>query len=100
AVAVEAGDLVLAGVDVVAKEERLTGTGEFPRVGDDASCGGRCRLSVLRRGWAGNGESDGDAGRGPTTPLPHQSRSMANVLFVGGTACAAAHSRQRQKAAK
>src|SRR5207247_5467355 len=79
AVTVEAGDLVLAGVDVVAKEDRLTGTGEFPRVGDDASCGGRCRVWALRRGWAGNEESDSDAGRGPTTPLLHQSRTMANV---------------------
>src|SRR5207237_9975065 len=89
AVTVEAGDLVLAGVDVMAKEDRLTGTGEFPRVGDDASWGGRCRLSVLRRGWAGYEESDSDAGRGPTTPLRHQSRSMANVLFVRGSACGA-----------
>src|SRR5207302_586335 len=64
AVTIEAGDLVLAGVDVVAKEDWLTGTGEVPRVGDDASGGGRCRLSVLRRGWAGNEESDSDAGRG------------------------------------
>src|SRR6266571_3694435 len=86
AVTVQAGDLVLTGVDVVTEEDGLAGTGEFPRVGDDASCGGRCRLSVLRRGWAGNEESDSDAGRGPTTPLRHQSRSMANVLFVGGTA--------------
>jgi len=89
AVTIQAGDLVLAGVDVVTKEDRLTGTGKFPRVGDDASGGGRCGLSVLRRGWAGNEESDSDAGRGPTTPLRHQSRSMANVLFVGGTACGA-----------
>src|SRR2546430_3296475 len=86
-------DLTVTGVQTcalpifMAKEDRLTGTGEFPRVGDDASCGGRCRLSVLRRGWAGYEESDSDAGRGPTTPLRHPSRSMANVWFVGGTAC-------------
>jgi hypothetical protein len=69
-------------MNVVAEEDRLTGTGELPRVGDDASGGGRYGWSTLRRGWAGNEESDSDAGRGPTTPLRHQSRSMANVLFV------------------
>src|SRR2546425_8837769 len=87
AVAVEAGDLVLAGVDVVTKEDRLPGTGEFPRVADDGGSEDRGTLSVLRRGGAGNEQSDCDAGRGPTTPLRHQSRSMANVSCVCGTAC-------------
>src|SRR5256886_2008501 len=86
AVTVEAGDLVLAGGDVMAEEGRLARTSEFPRVGDDASWGGRCRLSVLRRGWGGYEGSDSDARRGPTPPLRPQSRSMADVWFVRGTA--------------
>src|SRR3989442_9113741 len=87
AVAVQAGNLVLTGVNVVAKEDRLPGTGEFPRVANDGSRVGRRSLPVLRRGGAGNEESDCEAGRGPTTPLRHQSRSMANVSCVCGTAC-------------
>ena len=33
--AIQAGNLVLAGADVVAEENRLPGTGEFPRIADD-----------------------------------------------------------------
>src|SRR5207237_9854940 len=36
-VTVQAGDLILAGVDVVTEEDRLAGTLEPPRVADDGS---------------------------------------------------------------
>src|SRR3989441_9905149 len=79
AVAVQAGNLVLTGVNVVAKEDRLPGTGEFPRVANDGSRVGRRSLPVLRRGGGRQEESDREGGPGPTTPPPPQSRSQGEV---------------------
>src|SRR6266705_999538 len=88
AVTIEAGNLVLTGVDVVAEEDGLPGAFEPPRVADDGSFVGWSWLTGLCRGRDGDRQCDRDAppDPDPTTPLRHQSRSMANVSFVCGTA--------------
>src|SRR5438093_4712234 len=80
-VTIQAGDLILTGVDVVTEEDGLAGTLEPLRVAEDGSFVPGCRLTGLCRGREGDQERDRDAppGPDPTTPLRHPERSMANV---------------------
>src|SRR2546430_4543165 len=81
AVAIQTGDLILTGVDVVAEKDGLAGTLEPPRVADDGSLVAGCGLAGLCRDREGDQQRDRDAhpGPDPTTPLRHPERSMANV---------------------
>src|SRR3989454_6714359 len=92
-VTVQAGDLVLTGVDVVTKEDGLAGTLEPPRVADDGSLVARRRLTGLCRDREGDQQCDRDAppGPDPPTPLRHPERSMANGI---GLCCAEACGRR------
>src|SRR5438876_645585 len=78
-VTVQAGDLILAGVDVVTEEDRLAGTLEPPRVADDGSLVAWSGLTGLCRGREGNQQGDRHAGPDVTTPLRHPKAPMANV---------------------
>src|SRR5207247_9733305 len=85
AVTVQARDPVLTGVDVVTKEDWLTGARQPPRVADDGSFVRWRRLAALCHG-RGEGGGDGHGYRGthpgPTPPLRHQSRTIASVSRV------------------
>src|SRR5882724_4723654 len=88
AVTVQAGDLVLTGVDVVTEEDRLAGALQPPRVADDGSLVARRRLTGLCRGRKGDRQCDRDTGPDPPTPLRHPERSMANGIgLCCETAC-------------
>src|SRR5437879_2718636 len=80
AVAVQTGDLILTGVNVVTKEDGLAGTLQPPRVADDGSLVARRRLTSLCRGRKGDRQCDRDPGPDPPTPLRHPERSMANGI--------------------
>src|SRR5436309_7231467 len=82
AVTIQAGDLILTGVDVVTEKNRLAGTIEAPRVADDGSFMRGCGLTGLCRGRESDQQCDRDAppGPDPTTPLRHPARSMANGI--------------------
>src|SRR5882724_12597318 len=80
AVTVQAGDLVLTGVDVVTEEDRLAGALQTPRVADDGSLVAIRRLTGLCRGREGDRQCDRNAGPDPPTPLRHPERSMANGI--------------------
>src|SRR4029077_3458646 len=87
-VAVQAGDLILTGVDVVTKEYGLAGTLQPPRVADDGSLVARRRLTGLCRDRKGDRQCDRDPGPDPPTPLRHPERSMANGIgLCCETAC-------------
>src|SRR6266853_770156 len=87
-VTVQAGDLILTGVDVVAEEDGLAGTLEPPRVADDGSLVAWRRLTGLCRGRKGDRQGDRDTGPDPPTPLRHPERSMANGIgLCCETAC-------------
>src|SRR5439155_26160815 len=81
------GDLILTGVDVVSKEDRLAGTLEPPRITDDGRFGAGGGLTGLCRGRECDQQRDRDAppSPDPTTPLRHPERSMANGI---GLCCA------------
>src|SRR5437870_945109 len=81
AVTIQAGDLILTGVDVVTEEDGLARTLEPLRVAEDGSFVPGCRLTGLCRGREGDQERDRDAppGPDPTTPPRHPERSTANV---------------------
>src|SRR5260370_6423259 len=80
AVAVQAGDLILTGVNVVTKEDGLAGTLQPPRVADDGSLVARRRLTGLCRGRKADRQRDRDPGPDPPTPLRHPEHSMANGI--------------------
>src|SRR5436309_8635913 len=82
AVTIEAGDLILTGVDVVTEEDGLAGTLQPPRVADDGSLVAGRRLTSLCRGRESDQQCDRDAppGPDPTTPLRHPEHSMANGI--------------------
>src|SRR5437867_5090309 len=82
AVTIQAGDLILTGVDVVTEKNGLAGTLEAPRVADDGSFGRGRGLTGLCRGRESDQQCDRDAppGPDPTTPLRHPARSMANGI--------------------
>src|SRR2546429_2975033 len=82
AVTVQAGDLILTGVDVVTEKNGLAGTPEAPRVADDGSFIRGRGLTGLCRGRESDQQCDRDAppGPDPTTPLRHPARSMANGI--------------------
>src|SRR6267378_4722150 len=90
-VTVQAGDLVLTGVDVVTEEDGLAGTLEPPRVADDGSLVARRRLTGLCRGREGDRQCDRNAGPDPPTPLRHPERSMANGI---GLCCETTYGRR------
>src|SRR5690349_13045898 len=69
AVTVQAGDLILPGVDVVTEEDRLAGTLESPRVVDDGSLVAWSGLIRLCRG-RGGGEEQRDRPAGPAAATP------------------------------
>src|SRR5438876_9756549 len=90
AVTVQAGDLILTGVDVVTEEDGLAGTLQPPRVADDGSLVAGRRLTSLCRGRESDQQCDRDAppGPDPTTPLRHPEHSMANGIgLCCETAC-------------
>src|SRR2546429_8243004 len=77
AVAVQTRHLVLAGVDIVTKEDGLTWALEPRRIADDGGLEARSRLTGLRGGGDGDRQSDRHTHPDPTTPLRHPERSMA-----------------------
>src|SRR3989441_5647180 len=90
-VTIQAGDLILTGVDVVTEKDGLAGTLETPRVADDGSFIRGRGLTGLCRGRESDQQCDRDAppGPDPTTPLRHPARSMANGIgLCCETACA------------